>query len=82
MSGEVRKGDLSDYLYSTIFQGGLSFLPSEDGEIRVYDVSGKVVIRDYFKQSRKVFYPLSAGVYFLKIDSGDRIKTKKIVVIR
>ena len=81
VSGEVRKGDLSDYLYSTIFQGGLSFLPSEDGEIRVYDVSGKVVIRDYFKQNRKVFYPLSAGVYFVWLYTDKETRVEKVVLI-
>ncbi len=79
---EVEKGNLSDCLYSTIFQGGLRFIPSEDGELRVYDVMGKMVVKDYLKQNKKVFCPLSSGVYFVQFDFGKEIITEKAVVIR
>lgn len=79
---EADKKESSSSLGVSIFRGGIEILPRGNGDLRIYDVLGRMVVKDYLRQNKKVCYLLSSGVYFLKIDAEDRIKTRKVVVIR
>lgn len=66
---------------ATISRGGIDFLPEENCGLKVYDVTGRMVVEQRFKGGgKKVDIKLQPGVYFLKVE-GRKAEIKKIIVL-
>lgn len=68
-------------LNTTIFKGGIEFVPQENCGLKVYDVMGRLVIERILHQKQKVFIPLQPGVYFLRVEGGKDGVIKKIIIL-
>ncbi len=65
---------------ATIFKGGIHFQPEENCGLRVYDVTGRLVVDQTLYKGSKYFHPLPSGVYFLRFNSEGGLECKKVVV--
>ncbi|MFC2120001.1 C10 family peptidase [Bacteroidota bacterium] len=69
-----------------IFNLRLSTIINKDININIYNLSGEKVYQEYVSEmNEKVFHKVSLGnkfkgIYFIKISTGEKIITKKIVV--
>ncbi len=66
---------------SAIFKGGIEFMPEEDCRIKVYDVMGRMVVNKALQSGRKECIKLRSGVYFMCINSAEKMEHRKIVVL-
>ncbi|MEO0128040.1 MAG: SBBP repeat-containing protein [candidate division WOR-3 bacterium] len=66
---------------SAIFKDGIEFLPQADCGLEVYDVMGRMVVNKALQSGRKECIKLRSGVYFMCINSAEKMEHRKIVVL-
>jgi len=81
---ELTQGPL--LMYPNPTEGLVTLNPGEDMKmpvnISIYDISGKPIIRNVISDKKEVRYDLSAypeGVYFVRIISGEKIMTGRLI---
>ncbi|MEO0190640.1 MAG: SBBP repeat-containing protein, partial [candidate division WOR-3 bacterium] len=65
----------------TIFKGVIEFIPQEDCGVKVFDVMGRMVVNKALQSGRKECIKLRSGVYFMRINSAEKVESRKIVVL-
>jgi hypothetical protein len=65
----------------SILRGGVEIQPRNSGDLRIYDVLGRMVVRRFLSGDKKYFFSLSSGIYFITIESGDTLKCRKVVIL-
>ena len=77
MKNEIREKEKG----ATIFKGGIEFLPEEDCGLKVYDVSGRVVVDRILQSGKRESIRLLSGVYFIVIEGENGKRVKKVIVL-
>jgi hypothetical protein len=77
MKNEIRKKGKN----ATIFKGGIEFLPDEDCGVKVYDVSGRMVVDRILQSGKRESIRLLSGVYFIVIEGEHGKRVKKVIVL-
>ena len=65
----------------TILKGGIEIFAERRSGLSIYDVSGRVVVKQNLQQRQKTFIKLGSGVYFVKIESKNNVLRKKVIVL-
>jgi hypothetical protein len=79
---EVMKNEIRDKKEgATIFKGGIDFLPDEDCGLKVYDVSGRVLVDRILQSGKRESIRLLSGVYFIVIEGKNGKRVKKVIVL-
>lgn len=65
----------------SILRGGVEIQRQNNGCLKIYDILGKMIIKECLWQNKKYFFSLSPGVYFLKFNSEKTSETKKIIIL-
>jgi hypothetical protein len=79
---EVMKNEIRDKKEgATIFKGGIEFLPDEDCGLKVYDVSGRMLVDRILQSGKRESIRLLSGVYFIVIEGKNAKRVKKVIVL-
>ena len=79
---EVVKNEIRDKKEgATIFKGGIEFLPDEDCGLKVYDVSGRMLVDRILQSGKRESIRLLSGVYFIVIEGKNAKRVKKVIVL-
>jgi len=65
----------------SILRGGIELFPRKDGNLEIYDVLGRLVVRQTLCKGSKYFCPLSTGVYFVKLTSEGKTAGRKVIIL-
>jgi len=68
-------------LSATIFKGSIDFLPKENCGLKVYNVTGRMVVNQMLQHGKKEHIKLQPGVYFLRIEEEKNQVTKKVIIL-
>jgi len=64
-----------------ILKGGMDFAAQENCGLKVYDVTGRIVVNWMLQQNQKTFISLPSGVYFMKVEGRKNETIKKIIIL-
>ncbi len=69
-------------VYPTVTNGVVNVRMSESGSIRVFDISGRVVLNKQANAEIETVELPSAGVFFMEVNSGNVSKTVKVIRVQ
>lgn len=69
-------------VYPTVTNGAVNVRMSESGSIRVFDISGRVVLNKQAHAEIETVELPSAGVFFMEVNSGNVSKTVKVIRVQ
>jgi hypothetical protein len=77
-----KTGAAAIQVYPTVTNGAVNVRMSESGSIRVFDISGRVVLNKQANAEIETVELPSAGVFFMEVNSGNTSRTVKVIRVQ
>lgn len=81
MVKEVMHENIGISNIASILRSGIEFVSQKDVSLEIYDITGRLIVRQTLYKGSKYFCSLPSGVYFLRLNSEGRTEGKKVIIL-